>query len=403
VVLIALALLFDFITDDTYHFLPGERPAPSFAVLMGVLSLTYPTMGALITSRLPSNPIGWIFCGAGLLYGVHRFTVAYADYALLMRALPWGEYVAWFSNLVGLAGWGLAAVFLMLMFPDGRLPSRRWQIVAWTVVCGAALIALSNALTPGPLQTHYYVSNPFGVSEVIGGGFTTYDVFPALLLLGTLLLTTCSLAALFSLVLRLRRVRGDERQQLKWFLYAAVPAAVGLNLILFQSIVANFTTNFLFDRVDVLPSLEVSMKVTHGALFALLVLPVFTYIAILRHRLYDIDVVINRTLVYGALTASVVGVYVLAVGGLGALFQAQGNLGVSLLATGSSGLPVPAASQQAPARRQPPDVRRARRPVRGHLAPGQTPGGNPRPRRPCCPRSSRRSPRRSSCPTRRSS
>jgi hypothetical protein len=128
--LIALALLLDFVTGDV-PVEPGERLDPGLAVLTGVLALAYPTVGALIASRLPTNPIGWIFCGVGLLYGVRRFTIAYADYALVENlALPWGRYVAWFSTWVGFAGLILAGVFLILLFPEGRLQSRRWRIVA---------------------------------------------------------------------------------------------------------------------------------------------------------------------------------------------------------------------------------------------------------------------------------
>jgi signal transduction histidine kinase len=171
------------------------------------------------------------------------------------------------------------------------------------------------------------------VSAAIGGGFTTYDLFPAAIVLGTTLLLASSIAALVSLVLRLQRAWGDKRQQLKWFLFAAVPATVCLNLILFHSMVDVYTVNFTFNEVWILPW-DAFNYILYVAVFALLVVPVFTYIAILRYHLYDIDVVINRTLVYGALTACVAGIYVLAVGGLGVLFEAQGNLGVSLLATG---------------------------------------------------------------------
>src|SRR3712207_1804516 len=144
VALIALALLLDFVTDDVTLGHYGERSGPSLAVLTGVLSLAYPTVGALIASRLPTNPIGWIFCGLGVLYAVRRLTTAYADYALVENfALPGGEYAAWFSTWVGFSGLILAGVFLMLLFPDGRLPSRRWRIVAWAALCGAALTALA--------------------------------------------------------------------------------------------------------------------------------------------------------------------------------------------------------------------------------------------------------------------
>jgi signal transduction histidine kinase len=333
VVLIALALLLDFLTDDV-PLPPDARLSLGFTVPIGVLSLAFPTVGALIASRLPTNPIGWIFCGVGLLYAMQRFALVYADYALVENfALPGGEYVAWFSSWVVLAALTLA-VFLMLLFPDGRLLSRRWRIVAWAAIFGAALSALGIAFMPGQLLlNHNYVENPFGVVGVIGG-FTTYEFFTVSIVLGETLLLTSNLAALFSLILRLRRARGDERQQLKWFLYAAVPATVCLSLIISHLIVYYFATNFLFQTVNWLPSWPVVNAVNYVGVFALLIVPAFTYIAILRHRLYDIDVVVNRTLVYGALTACIVGIYVLAVGALGALFQARGNLAVSLLATG---------------------------------------------------------------------
>jgi hypothetical protein len=163
VVLITLALVLDFMTEEYSLIESGLRYYPGFAVLTGVLSLAYPTVGALIASRLPTNPIGWIFCGLGLLYVAQRFTTAYADYALLENiALPWGESVAWFSTWIGFATPTLN-VFLMLLFPGGRLPSRRWGIVVWVTVLGAAMTALGFAFMPGILVTHRYVDNPFGV------------------------------------------------------------------------------------------------------------------------------------------------------------------------------------------------------------------------------------------------
>ena len=309
VVLVTLALVLDFITDQSVMpFQAGERYGPGFAVLTGVLSLAYPTVGALIASRLPANPIGWIFCSLGLLYDAERFTTAYADYALLQNfTLPWGEYAAWFSTWIGFASPTLG-VFLLLLFPGGRLPSRRWRIVAWVTALGAASAALGDAFMPGLLFTHYYVDNPFGIVGVIGGKVTTYGFFGASRYLGRALLLTSIFVALLSLILRLRHARGNERQQLKWFFFAAVPLTVFLSLIELM-IVANFTTDPCIHLCRTPWLWEVFRAVRYVSILALLIVPVFTYIAILRYRLYDIDVVINRTLVYGALTALLALVY----------------------------------------------------------------------------------------------
>src|SRR5918997_530325 len=307
VVLIALALLLDFLTDESVLvFLPDQRLDPGLAVLAGVLSLACATVGALIVSRLPTNLIGWLFCGVGLLYAVRRVSEIYCDYALLENiALPGGEYAAWFSSLVGPAGLTLAGVFLMLLFPEGRLPSGRLRIVAWVALCGATLSALVNAFVPGPLPTHYYVANPFGVAAGIGLGLTTYDLFLVSIILGNALLITSTLAALLSLLVRLRRARGDERQQLKWFLYAAVPAAVCVSLVLFRGMVYNFTSEFMFNTESKLPW-HLFNAILYVAVFALLLAPFSPFFPIWSPRLFDIDLVINRTLVYGALTACIV-------------------------------------------------------------------------------------------------
>jgi signal transduction histidine kinase len=352
VAFIVLALLLDFFTDDslTRGILVGQRPGPAFAVLTGVLSLAFPAVGALIASRLPTNPVGWIFCGVGLLYTTQRFTQTYADYALLETfAFPGGEYVAWFSGLVEFSGLILSGVLVMLLFPEGRLMSRQWRIVAWMAVFGAVLTELYDAFYPEDLPaTAASVENPFGVMAYIGGGFTTDEVFIASAVLGETLLLTSILAALFSLFVRLHRARGDERQQLKWFLCAAVPASVCFSFVLLSFIVVDFTDLYLFStplidlREQVLGELilpwgnysDIYDGIHYAGAFATLSFPVFTYIAILRYHLFDIDIVINRTLVYASLSACVVVIYVLAVVGFGALFQIQGNLGVSLLATG---------------------------------------------------------------------
>jgi signal transduction histidine kinase len=342
VVLIALALLLELLTAESP--VPGRESLglslsvlTSLTVLTGVLSLAYPTVGALIISRIPTNLIGWIFCGVGLLVTAQRFGTAYVHYALVESlALPWDEYVAWFSMLARFSGRILVVVFVMLLFPDGRLLSRRWQILAWMAVFGAALTAVYDAFFPGTLSTYGYIENPFGIIGDIGG-FPSYEFITASTLVGRTLLLTSTLAALFSLAIRLHRARGDERQQLKWFLYAAVPAALCFSYVLLYYLLIDFTEFFWFGQ-SLLWWWEswgfFNDNVLYVAVFASLIVPVFTYIAILKYHLYDIDLLINRTLVYGALSACVVGIYVLAVVALGALFQAQGTLAVSLSATG---------------------------------------------------------------------
>src|SRR5215203_6193813 len=345
VVLIGLALLLDFLTDasgvagEERGLLPGDAD-PTLVVITGVLSLGYPMVGALIASRLPTNPIGWIFCGVGLIYAGQRFTIAYADYALYENlAFSGGVYVAWFSGLLAFKGTVLAGVFLMLLFPDGHLLSRRWRIVAWMAVLGAVLRVIYDAFSPEPLETHSYVQNPFGVVEGTGGGVTAYDVLSTATLhswdswVAETLLFTSSLAALFSLFIRLHRAQGVERQQLKWFLYAGWPA------VAFFSFFWDSFRRLYFPYLEFLDSTFIPFQwiftyTYYIPAFALLFVPVLTYIAIVRYHLYDIDVVINRTLVYGALSACVVGIYVLVVVALGTLFQARGNLAVALLATG---------------------------------------------------------------------
>jgi hypothetical protein len=190
---------------------------------------------------------------------------------------------------------------------------------------GAAITALGYAFMPGSLFTHRYVQNPHGVVGVIGPKLTTYDFFGGSRILGMTLLLMSFLAALFAVIVRLRRARGDERQQLRWFMFAAVPATILGSLDALDTIVANFTMDFMLRPVYILYSLGLIVPLVYVEVLALLVIPVCTYIAILRYRLYDIDIIINRTLVYGSLTAMLVALY------FGAIVVLQG---VFVLLTG---------------------------------------------------------------------
>src|SRR5215208_6448038 len=280
VVLIALALLLDFVTGGDILLPPQDTFDHRLIVLTGVLSLAYPTVGALIASRLPTNPIGWIFCGVGLLYAAQRFTVAYADYVVIMdSALPGEQYAGWFSGLVDFTGLVLAGVLVMLLFPDGRLLSRRWRIVAWTAVCGAVLIALYDAFDPSSVSYYTYVENPFGFQGYYIVGIPTFEFLWTSALVGEILLLTSFLAALFSLVLRLHHARGEERSQLKWFLYAAVPAGLCFSFVLLSYIVVDFT--YLVFDTALEPFGQNENEIFYVGVIGLLFVPVFTYIAIL--------------------------------------------------------------------------------------------------------------------------
>jgi hypothetical protein len=179
------------------------------------------------------------------------------------------------------------------------------------------LTVLGDAFAPGQLRTHPYIENPFGVVGVIGGGLTTYEFFAASLVLGTALLLMISLIALCSLFLRVHRARGDERQQLKWFLYAALPAVISLSPALLDAMLLHFSSNFLLFNTaynyNVIVSWDFLTYSIYVAVFAALIVPVFTYIAILKYRLYNIDILINRTLVYGTLTATLVALYLVGI------------------------------------------------------------------------------------------
>jgi hypothetical protein len=241
-------------------------------------------IGALVVSSRPRNPIGWIFCAGGVMLALASFGSEYAPQAAEdPGALPAGQALAWAGEWVWAPPLGALLVFVFLLFPDGRLPSPRWRPVALLGGAATALFVLERALRPGPLRQTPAYDNPLGV-DALGEVIRVADY---------LTLVTCGVAVLASIAsvpLRLRHARGEERQQLKWFAYGA--AVAGICVLIGGP---------LWDAV---PALRVLVP---GGVLALTLTIV---IGILKHRLYDIDVVINRTLVYGALTATLAGAYV---------------------------------------------------------------------------------------------
>src|SRR5215217_6103104 len=282
--LAVLAVLLDFHN-------PQVRSHLKFVVLAGVPLLVYPTIGALVVSRRPKNAVGWILCGMGFIFEVLAVAGAYANYTKFAHplSLPGGKV------LLSLDPWSvgpylmLATVLLLLLFPDSKPPTFvvpyqvpvkwLWRAVAFMAVCGTALLSL------------WWLTWLGGVTEVLS-------------VLGGVSLLVSFVASVFSVFVRWRSVEGRERQQLKWFAYGA----------------AVFTSIFFFLQVA-------GDKSSEWTIFVLIVtglmgIPVSVGIAIMRYRLYDIDVLINRTLVYGLLTAMLLGVYFGGVTATQALFRA---------------------------------------------------------------------------------
>jgi hypothetical protein len=266
-----------------------------------------PVLGGLIAARRPANPYGLVWQAIGLGAGVDALARGYATYGLLGRpgGLPAATAVAWATNVTWLLPVGLLPLVLLL-FPDGHPPTRRWRPLLWLVLALAVALPLEGAVVPGPLEVFSFLDNPIGVTQGAVGwvvnAFAQVGFFP-------LFVATIPAGAV-ALALRFRRARGRERQQLKWFaagglVLAAVPVADAVTLFGFQS---NRLIELLTDWL---------LYVAIG-------------IAILRHRLYDIDRLLNRTLVYGLLTALLGGCYAGVVLTLGQVFGRSSPLAVAI-------------------------------------------------------------------------
>ena len=273
-----------------------EFDAPeALTALLRVMALAYPTVGAFIVSRRPTNPIGWILCLTGLLTGARAFAAAYTYYGVAGRPdpLPGVEYAAWVGSWVGAPGVLLAAVLLLLVFPDGRLIDRAWWAVVGMAACGAVLFALLLALEQTQWIVIRSVDNPIEVSRSV-----IREVIRPLGNLGMLLLIVSLLCGGVSLLIRVDKGSQVVRQQIKWLAFFAALMAVGFGL--------SDTGAWPF----------------FVGIAAFYCFPIGVGIAVMRYRLLDIDVVINRALVYGSLTALLVGIYFGGVTATQALFQA---------------------------------------------------------------------------------
>ena len=292
--------------------------ADIYSVVFFILAPVYASVGAMIVSRGSGNRVGWIILAIGLLLSAENAIGDYASYASVLpgQSLPGGIWAGWLSNWLWVPGVVGALALLPIYFPNGRVPSKRWRPLVW-IVCGAAGISLAGfmfspgLITSGSARTF---NNPVGIAALD----SSVDVFHGLYVLA-ILVGVISGAA--SLVVRYRRGSSDERHQVKWFAgafglvavmlagYASLPDTLGIQ-----------TPGWLIGGILCL---------------GLTVIPVAIAVAVLKYHLYDIDVVINRALVYGLLAAFITAVYVAIVVGIGTLVGSGGqpNLALSIVAT----------------------------------------------------------------------
>jgi hypothetical protein len=242
-----------------------------------IFGLTEGALGLAIAFRQPRNAVGWIFLVSGACAGSYELALMYSAYVYLVHpGLPGGAWAAWLSSWLWLPTTGLLPTFLFLLFPNGRLPSPRWRPVAWYAGFALAIFSGTVALLPGPLPGLPSVPNPL---SPFSGKVTIGEV---LLPLFTMLFVAVILC-IAALVRRFRRSRGVERLQLKWIVYASGVYAVAVFL----------DSNFVYKPFEILDLLLINA------------IPIAAGVAIFRYRLYDIDLLINRTLVYALTTAAI--------------------------------------------------------------------------------------------------
>ena len=289
---------------------------------MPALVLLMATFGALIVLRAANRRYGWLMLAAGFSQAVVGFMTEYSQYALLVAPqadLPLISLAAWLQDL-----WTIPIVLLIfllpVLFPDGKLPSRRWGAIFWPAMAGWSLFILVFAFAQRPLANAFLdletaPSNPLGI---LPGSATLFNIAFALLVAISILM------GMASVITRWRGANVEMRQQIKWIVFAF--------LLMLVTLAASLVDTLLREGAGIDSGLgdatDVAMNLSLLGLMAAL------GIAVLKYRLYDIDLIINRTLVYGALTAIVVATYVLIVAGVGALLPLQDNLFLSLVATG---------------------------------------------------------------------
>jgi hypothetical protein len=258
-------------------------------------------VGALIASKHPRNPIGWICLADGLLWMFVGMTDSYSVYGTTQPdAVPFPVAIGTLANQwLWVPTVGLLGIYLLLLFPDGRLPSKGWRPLAWFAGAVIVVLSVTEGLAPGPLENQGGVRNPFGLERFPWLADAALIILP--------LLPLCILASAMSLVLRYRRSEGEVRQQIKWIAFVASFAGLVYLIALASPFIL---APELLNNGGRLPPTPLWFDVLVSvAVLGFAGVTVAIGFAVLKYRLYNIDVLINRTLVYGALTATLALIY----------------------------------------------------------------------------------------------
>jgi hypothetical protein len=277
-----------------YVLVPTSQEGPSTSgalseLLIFVTFLAFPIVGALIASRHPKNPVGWICLAIGLFW----MLIFLGD--SIPGSGPYPVTIAALTQAIWIPPVGLLGIYLILLFPDGKLPSRRWRSLAWLSGVVMVLASLGITFAPGPLEGHPGVRNPFGLE-----GAPSWVATAGIVIL--LMLPLCMLASALSLVMRYRRSKGEEREQIKWIAFAASVVVIVYLIAMVGSLF------FPLGWGSAGTPLWLGL-LQQAALASFTAVPIAVGFAVLKYRLYDIDIVINRTLVYGTLTITLVALY----------------------------------------------------------------------------------------------
>jgi hypothetical protein len=307
----AAGLLALYLLVESFALVLSIRRGQHDEAILGLGALALALVGALVATRRPGNAIGWIMLAVANLGALSALGEGYFVPAPDPASLPLGTVMVWVSQWITWVWLGLAVIFLPLLFPDGRLPLPRWRPVAWIGGIAIVLAVAGDALRPGRLQ----VDSPSIVENPVGIGAAA-DALAVVRGFATALFAASLAAAVAAVVVRLRRARGDERQQVKWFAYVAALMATGFAVAALSLAIAA-AGGWDEDNLPTWLGAFGTVGWMTGLLALVLALPVAIGVSVLKYRLYDIDVVINRTLVYGSVTALLAGAYL----GLVLLFQ----------------------------------------------------------------------------------